>query len=215
MKTRIKLLLSEQLVMDALRNHSAGTFSETAHVNCRWVTLFLSLHPFFPRFHLWIVYLSLFAHLLSHLTSPLLFSTIHIIFCFFLCSLCINHSFPYASSWESAVALITVWLARSHIWQPLAGKSPVQTPPSPPPPFTELTGSRSFVGFYASWKNKTNKEPKHCWSLSFISELSRGYTCSCSRAFQHYTAGQHLSINQLINYKYNDLPLNLLTTGIS
>lgn len=30
--------------------------------------------------------------------------------------------------------------------------------------------------------------------LSFISELSRGYTCSCSRAFQHHTATQHLSI---------------------
>lgn len=30
--------------------------------------------------------------------------------------------------------------------------------------------------------------------LSFISPLSRGYTCSCSRAFQHYAATQHLSI---------------------
>lgn len=30
--------------------------------------------------------------------------------------------------------------------------------------------------------------------LSFISELSRGYACSCSRAFQPYTATQHLSI---------------------
>ena len=40
--------------------------------------------------------------------------------------------FPDASSCESAVALIQ-WWARSHIWKPLAGKSPAQPPPSPPP----------------------------------------------------------------------------------
>lgn len=173
MERGMKLLLSEQLVMDALRSHFAGTFSETAHVNCRWETetsLFFSLGLFFS--HGFICELSICHYLpVSFLISPPLSSTVHIMFSFFLCRLCNNRSFPYAPGWESAVALIAEWWARSHIWQPLAGKSPVQPPSSPPPPFTELTGSRSFVGFYASWKNKTNREPKH-WVEACLSSQS-------------------------------------------
>lgn len=40
--------------------------------------------------------------------------------------------FPYASCSESAVSLIAEWCAGSHIWHPLAGKSPAQPPPPSP-----------------------------------------------------------------------------------
>lgn len=94
----------------------------------------LSVKPFSHAFISLHVYLSFCPSLLS-LISPPLSSTVLIIFSLSSRADWMHQrGFPYASSWESAVALIAEWWAGSHIWQPLAGKSPAQPPPSPPPP---------------------------------------------------------------------------------
>lgn len=131
-------------------------------------------------------------HHFARLLPPHLY---HLLYLSFFLSSCADwmhqREFPYASSWESAVALITEWLARSHIWQPLAGS-----------PLPSLLHHSSL--YWADWietrrwllhllkKQSQYRTKTLMGGLSFISELSRGYTCSCSRAFQRYNAKQHL-----------------------
>lgn len=77
---------------------------------------------------------------------------------------------------------------------PWQGSPPAQPPPSPHP----LYGAdwiEIFRWLLCLLKQQNRYRTKTLrGGLSFISELSRGYTCFCSRAFQHYAATQHLSI---------------------
>lgn len=119
-----------------------------------------------------------------------------------------QRKFPYAPSWESAVALITEWWARSHIWQPLAGKSPAQPPPSPAPLWSGLDRDLSLA-FTPPEKTKMiqnqNTEGRSVFHLGAEQRLHmlllKGFSAPiCNTAFINY---------QLISDKYSDLPLNL------
>lgn len=140
-------------------------------------------HPFFPR----PVYLSFSPSPLSHIFAIVFSRADWMHRC----------EFQDASSWESAVALVAEWWARSHIWQPLAGKSPCPASSITPAPLYGADWIEIFRWLLRLLKQQNRRRTKTLWGgLSFISELSRGYTCSCSKAFQHQSATQHLSINQ-------------------
>lgn len=69
----------------------------------------------------------------------------------------------------------------------------------------QQTGSRSFACSSCLLEKQNRYRTKTLrGGLSFISELCRGYTCSCSRAFLHHTPTQlyHLSINQSLMWLF-------------
>lgn len=66
----------------------------------------------------------------------------------------------------------------AHLWQ--------RSPPNAH--FMKLTGPRSFTGFICLVKKqKWYRTKTPTGGLTFICELSKGYTCSGSRAFQHHS----------------------------
>lgn len=134
MERGMKLLLSEQLVLDAFRTHFAGTFSEAAHMKSRWETeTSLFSHGF-------ICELSICHYSpVSSLISPPLSSTLRIVFSVFL-----SDSASTAASHmllaESQLSLLSQSDEPGHTsgnpWQgsPLSSllHHPPPTPPHPP-----------------------------------------------------------------------------------
>lgn len=197
-------VLSEWLVIDAWRTGSDGIVSET-HVNFRWITG----APF----------LSLYSLSLSCLFIILPVFSLHIfiIFCtyhFFFLPVptgCINASSHMLQA-ESQLSLLS-----QNDWPGHTSGNPWQEVHCPASstthPFIELTGSGPFVGFYTSWKNKANTEPKHWWEVCLSSRSWAEVTHALVQGL--FSATMQNSIYNSITDEYNDLsyPLWSFTGG--